>query len=68
MSNPHAWNPALFNGAERQQEDTGQLLIFFVDVDPPDPDDFGSHSAFERAWQRWEQEQPELAAAIQPKS
>ncbi|MEM8602456.1 MAG: hypothetical protein AAGF24_01290 [Cyanobacteria bacterium P01_H01_bin.121] len=60
----YAWNPALFTGSDRQQEEDGQFLIFWIDIDPPDPDDYTNPKQFERAWEQWAREHPELAAAI----
>lgn len=66
MKNP-AWNPALFTGGDRQIDQTEwgqQITIFWVEVDLPDPDDYQTLQSFEKAWQKWEKQQPELAKEI----
>lgn len=62
------WNPALFTGGERQREPLDekwdQITLFWIDEEPPDPDDYSSKSDWLAQWQLWEQHYPELAAAI----
>ncbi len=57
-----SWNPLLFQGSRFQAEDTGQLTIFWVDEEPPDPDDHPSD--YESAFQAWAVHFPVLAAAL----
>jgi hypothetical protein len=57
-----SWNPYLFQGARFQSEDTGQLTIFWVDEEPPDPDDH-PHD-YTAAFLHWASIHPELAAAL----
>lgn len=62
------WNPVLFMGGECQldpcNEQWDQITIFWIDQEPPDPDDYASKSDWLTAWQLWEHHYPELAAAI----
>jgi hypothetical protein len=55
MSNkPESWNPKDFEPLDFIAEPTGQLTIFWIDIEPPDPDDFSSIPEFESAWKQWE--------------
>jgi len=64
----YRWNPILFTGGERQldqcNERWDQITIFWIDQEPPDPDDYASKSDWLKQWQLWELHHPELAAAI----
>ncbi len=63
-----AWNPVLFTGGDRQHEQLNdrwdQITIFWIDEEPPDPDDYSHRSQWLTAWQQWEQQHPDLSAAI----
>ena len=55
----------LFTDPPRQIEPDGQLLIFWVDEEPPDPDDFKSLGEYEKQYQVWAETYPELNQAIE---
>ena len=54
----------LFTDPPRQIEPDGQLLIFWVDEEPPDPDDFKSLREYENQYKIWAETYPELNQAL----
>jgi hypothetical protein len=64
-----SWNPSLFTGGEREVDTLNsrydQITIFWVDEEPPDPDDYLDITSWLTAWESWENQYPSLAAEIQ---
>ncbi len=59
----------LFQDPPRQEEENGQLTLWWNSGEPPDPDDFGGDTPdYREAWKQWEKAYPELAIAIKERN
>ncbi|ALF55726.1 hypothetical protein ACX27_27345 [Nostoc piscinale CENA21] len=55
LADADRWNPEHFGDTPRLIEESGQATIFFDPrIEPPDPDDFLTIEAYEKARQEWE--------------
>jgi hypothetical protein len=58
------WNPDDFGPLNFTTDEEGQLTIFPSEIEPPDPDDYESISAYQEAWREWESGQPDRTEPV----
>ena len=59
------WRSLLLVDPSFKQEKNGQFTIFHDTSDePPDPDDYSTHTFYETAYQNWVRKYPEMHQAL----